>query len=195
MKRLTDVLFSAVGLLLLTPLLLLIMLWVWLDAGRPVFFWQERVGKGGKHFRLLKFRSMRRDAERLGQLTLSGRDPRVTRSGYYLRKYKLDEFPQLWNVLKGEMSVVGPRPEVPKYVDTYTEEQRKVLSVRPGMTDTASLEYIDENDLLAKAEDPERYYREEVLPRKLRLQLAYVEEQSWWGDLHIILRTVAKIIR
>lgn len=195
MKRLTDVLFSAVGLLLLMPLLLLIMLWVWIDAGRPVFFSQVRVGKDGKNFRLLKFRSMRPDAERLGQLTVSGRDPRVTRSGFYLRKYKLDEFPQLWNVLKGDMSLVGPRPEVPKYVETYTREQRKVLAVRPGMTDTASLEYIDENDLLAKAEDPERYYREELLPRKLKLQLAYVKEQSWWGDLKILVQTAVKIIR
>ncbi|HRQ85701.1 MAG TPA: sugar transferase, partial [Flavobacteriales bacterium] len=154
---------------------------------------QVRVGRGGREFKLLKFRSMRPGSEAKGQLTIGGRDPRITGVGYFLRKTKLDELPQLWNVLIGDMSVVGPRPEVPKYVALYTAEQRAVLGVRPGITGMASIDYIDENELLARAADPEKAYVEEVMPAKLALDLRYVRERSFLLDLRIILATVTKV--
>ena len=193
MKRTFDILFSLALLLLLLPLLLCLGLAVALTSPGGAFFRQMRMGKGGKEFHLLKFRSMRTGSEAKGQLTIGGRDPRITGVGYFLRKTKLDELPQLWNVLIGEMSVVGPRPEVPKYVALYSAEQRMVLHVRPGITGMASIEYIDENEILARAADPERAYIEQVMPAKLALDLRYVRERSLALDLRIIGATIRRV--
>jgi len=195
MKRTFDFIFAFIALLVLLPVGVVIALWIWSNDGLPVFFRQERVGLNGRMFRLWKFRSMYKDAERHGQLTVSGQDPRITKSGAFIRKYKIDELPQLMNVLMGDMSLVGPRPEVARYVKLYTPKQCRVLSVRPGITDLASLEFIDENELLSKAADPERFYIEEVLPQKLDLQLSYVANRSFGGDLKIIWSTVMRIMR
>ncbi|MCO5273626.1 MAG: sugar transferase [Flavobacteriales bacterium] len=193
LKRAFDMAFSLVLLVLLLPLLLVFALAVALTSPGGAFFRQVRVGRGGREFRLLKFRSMRPGSEAKGQLTIGGRDPRITAVGYILRKTKLDELPQLWNVLLGDMSVVGPRPEVPKYVALYTEEQRHVLNVRPGITGMASIDYIDENELLARTSDPEQAYINEVMPAKLALDLRYVRERNFLLDLRIILATVRKV--
>ncbi len=194
-KRLFDIVFSLVALLLLLPLLLAFALAIALSSPGGAFFRQVRVGKGGREFRLLKFRSMRPGSEAQGQLTIGGRDPRITGVGYFLRKTKLDELPQLWNVLIGDMSVVGPRPEVPRYIALYSPEQRVVLSVRPGITGMASMDYVDENEMLAKATDPERAYIEVVMPAKIALDLRYVRERSMALDLRIIAATVKLIFR
>jgi lipopolysaccharide/colanic/teichoic acid biosynthesis glycosyltransferase len=192
-KRLFDLLAAGLGLAALAPALLLLALLIKLDSPGPVFFRQERVGRGGRTFRIYKFRTMRVGAERAGQLTV-GRDARVTRVGAVLRKAKLDELPQLLNVLKGEMSLVGPRPEVPKYVALYTPAQRRVLEVRPGITDLASIQFRDENDLLAGQADPERFYIEEVMPKKLELNLAYIGRQGVLYDVWIILKTLHRVV-
>lgn len=192
-KRLFDILFALVLLLLLLPLLSVLALAVALTSPGGAFFKQNRVGMAGREFGLLKFRSMRPGSEAKGQLTIGGRDPRVTTVGYWLRKTKLDELPQLWNVLVGDMSLVGPRPEVPKYVRLYTAEQREVLRVRPGITGMASIDYIDENEILARSSDPERTYIEQVMPAKLALDLRYVHEQSLSLDLRILWATVSKV--
>jgi len=194
-KRLFDILFALVALVLLSPLLLFFALAVALTSPGGAFFRQVRVGRNGRTFRLLKFRSMRPDSEAKGQLTIGGRDPRITPVGYFLRKTKLDELPQLVNVLVGDMSIVGPRPEVPRYVALYTAEQRQVLSVRPGITGMASLDYVDENELLARSSDPERTYIEQVMPAKIALDLRYVRERSLLLDLRIIAATVRLIFR
>jgi len=193
LKRLFDIVFSTLGLFLLFPFLILISLFVVLTSKGGVFYLQERVGRSNKNFRLLKFRTMKTGADKSGLLTIGGRDPRITKIGYYLRKYKLDELPQLLNVLSGSMSIVGPRPEVRKYVDRYTVEQRKVLEVKPGITDYASLEYFSENELLAKSSDPEQTYITEVLPAKLSLNKKYISEAGFLTDLKIIFRTLTKI--
>lgn len=195
MIRLCDILFSFIGLLFLSPLFLIVALWIVIDNPGPVFYRQQRVGKGNKDFGLLKFRSMRVGADKMGQITVGEHDPRITRAGYYIRKYKLDELPQLWNVLIGDMSLVGPRPEVRKYVDTYTPEQRIVLSVRPGITDYASIEYIDENRLLAQAKDPDKTYIEQIIPAKIALNMRYINHQTLGEYFKIILLTFSKIIR
>ncbi len=170
-------------------------IWIKIDSEGPVFYRQVRVGKGNRDFRLFKFRSMRVGSDRKGLITVGGRDPRVTRSGYYIRKYKLDELPQLINVFTGDMSLVGPRPEVRKYVDLYTPEQMHVLDVRPGITDPASSRYRNENELLAQVEDPDRYYVEVIMQDKLQLNLEYVEKQSFRFDLQLIFKTFSEIIR
>jgi len=195
LKRLFDIGFSLVALIVLLPLLLAFALAVALSSPGGAFFRQVRVGRGGKEFRLLKFRSMRPGSEAKGQLTIGGRDPRITSVGYFLRKTKLDELPQLWNVLVGDMSIVGPRPEVPRYVALYSPEQRAVLSVRPGITGMASLDYVDENELLAKSADPERAYVDQVMPAKLALDLRYVQERTFGLDLRIIASTMGLIFR
>ncbi|WP_306643099.1 sugar transferase [Sanyastnella coralliicola] len=195
MKRLFDVLASAIAIIVLLPLFIVIALWIIIDDGTPIFFRQTRVGKDQREFRIYKFRSMYKDAESRGQLTIGGKDPRVTKSGYFIRKYKIDEFPQLLNVLAGDMSIVGPRPEVPKYVKHYSEEQLQVLSVRPGMTDPASIEFIDEDEILGKSEDPEKAYIEEILPQKLALQLEYVTKSGLVYDIKLIMQTLGKILR
>ena len=194
MKRSFDLLMALVLLVLLCPVLLLIGLAVALTSPGGAFFRQVRVGRGGRPFGLLKFRSMRPGSEVQGQLTIGGRDPRVTAVGYWLRKTKLDELPQLWNVLVGHMSIVGPRPEVPRYVERYTPEQRDVLRLRPGITGMASIDYIDENEILARSQDPERAYIEEVMPAKLALDLRYVREHNLWLDLRIIGATASKVL-
>ena len=195
MIRFCDIVFSFIGLLLLSPLFLIVALWIIIDNPGPVFYRQQRVGKDNKDFELLKFRSMRVGADKNSLITIGNRDPRITRAGYYLRKYKLDELPQLWNVLIGDMSLVGPRPEVRKYVDLYTEEQRKVLSVRPGITDYASIEYIDENNLLAQSKNPDKTYIEEIIPAKIALNMRYIAHQTIGEYLKIIFLTIIKIIQ
>jgi lipopolysaccharide/colanic/teichoic acid biosynthesis glycosyltransferase len=186
---------SLLGLIILLPFFVVIAIWIQIDSRGGVFYRQTRVGRYGKDFRLWKFRSMRPDSDKKGLLTVGGRDPRITRSGYFLRKYKLDELPQLINVFTGDMSFVGPRPEVRKYVDLYTEEQRKVLEVRPGITDLASLHYFEENELLAKSADPEKTYIEEVMPAKLRLNLQYIDKANLGTDFGMILKTIGRIFR
>ncbi len=162
--------------------------------GFPVFYVQNRVGKGGKLFGLIKFRTMYKDADKKGLLTVGVKDPRVTKIGYYLRKYKLDELPQFWNVLMGDMSVVGPRPEVKKYVDLYTEEQRKILELRPGITDWASIRFSNESEILAKYENPEEGYIKEVMPEKMKYYIKYLHEISLIQDIMIIFHTMRKIL-
>jgi lipopolysaccharide/colanic/teichoic acid biosynthesis glycosyltransferase len=195
MTRLCDIVFSFFGLLFLSPLFLVVALWIVIDDPGPVFYRQQRVGRHNRDFGLLKFRSMRVGADKMSLITIGDRDPRVTRAGYYIRKFKLDELPQLWNVLIGDMSLVGPRPEVRRYVDLYTEEQRQVLSVRPGITDYASIEYIDENKLLAQAADPDKTYIEEIMPAKIELNRRYINNPTLGQYFKIIFLTIAKIIR
>lgn len=194
MKRLFDITASGLGLLVLSPLFLVLALWIKLDSPGPVFYRQVRVGRGNKDFRLFKFRSMRVGSDKKGLITVGGHDPRVTRSGYYIRKYKLDELPQLINVFIGDMSLVGPRPEVRKYVDLYTPEQLHVLDVRPGITDMASIRYRNENELLEQAADPEQYYRDVVMQDKLRINLEYIADHSFIKDLKIIFMTFKAVV-
>jgi lipopolysaccharide/colanic/teichoic acid biosynthesis glycosyltransferase len=194
-KRLFDICCSFIGILVLSPFFFLISLLVGLGSRGGVFYVQQRVGKGGKDFSLFKFRTMKVGSDKKGLLTVGARDSRITGIGYFLRKYKLDELPQLFNVLFGSMSLVGPRPEVRKYVEMYTEAQRKVLSVKPGITDYASIEYVNENEVLAKSANPEETYIREVMPHKLQLNLKYIREQGLGTDLRIIFKTLGKIIR
>jgi lipopolysaccharide/colanic/teichoic acid biosynthesis glycosyltransferase len=194
MKRLFDIVMSFIGLILLSPIFLVIAIWIKLDSKGPVFYKQTRVGKDSKDFKIFKFRSMRQGSDKHGLITVGGRDPRVTKSGYYIRKYKLDEFPQLINVFLGDMSIVGPRPEVRKYVDLYTEEQLKVLSVRPGITDIASIKYRNENELLEKAEDADKMYIEIIMPDKLKYNLEYINKKSFIYDVRLIFVTLLRII-
>lgn len=195
-KRIFDWLASGLGLVLLAPLLVVLAVWIKLDSPGPVFFRQERVGKGGKLFRIHKFRTMVTDAEKRGLQITVGADARVTRVGQWLRKYKLDELPQLIDVWLGSMSLVGPRPEVPRYVACYPADVReKVLSVRPGITDKASIEFKDENEILGRAVDPNKAYIEEVLPIKLGYYLEYIQTQSMLGDIRLIFRTFTALIR
>ncbi len=194
MKRLFDMVFSLALIVVLLPVGIVVSIWIVLDDFGSPFFVQQRVGIGGKNFGLLKFRSMRKNAESKGQLTVGMKDNRITRSGYFIRKYKIDELPQLVNVFLGEMSVVGPRPEVPKYVLLYNEEQQNVLSIKPGITDFASIEYVRENELLSASLDPEKTYIEEIMPAKLELNLKYLREQSFLTDMKIILQTIKAIL-
>lgn len=193
LKRLLDVVGAACGLVLLSPLFAVIALAIWWYDGFPIFFRQERVGRGGRPFRMWKFRTMVAHAELLGRLLTVGRDPRITPLGHWLRKLKIDEFPQLINVLRGEMSLVGPRPEVEKYVLCYTPGQRRVLDLTPGITDPSSIRYRNESDLLAGANDPERTYVEILMPDKIRINLEYAERASAWSDLVVVLQTLVKI--
>lgn len=193
LKRIFDIFFAAAGLIILSPVFIITAVIIKLDSKGPVIYKQSRVGKGNRDFQLYKFRSMKPDSDVSGLLTVGGRDPRITTSGYYLRKFKLDELPQLINVLKGEMSFVGPRPEVRKYVDIYTEDQKKVLSVSPGITDVASIKYRNENELLEKADDPERFYVENIMPDKISLNLEYIDQRSLFKDLKVILKTLSAV--
>lgn len=194
MKRATDILLSLPILVLLSPVWFLIAIAVSLDSPGGPFYVQERIGRFGRPFAMYKFRTMAKGADRKGLITIGNKDSRITKTGTFLRKYKIDEFPQLLNVIKGDMSLVGPRPEVRKYVEMYNEKQRAVLNVRPGLTDYASLEYFHENELLAQSSDPNKTYVEEVMPAKLALNLRYIEEQSMMTDGRILLRTIRKII-
>ena len=193
MKRLFDLILAILSLVILLPVFIVISLWVLLDSKGGIFYLQSRVGWRNKDFLMYKFRSMRPGADAEGLLTIGGKDPRVSRAGFYLRKTKLDELPQLLNIIKGEMSFVGPRPEVRKYVELYTEEQLLVLSIRPGLTDYASLEYFEESTLLAKSDEPEKVYIEEIMPAKLALNLRYIKERSLLLDIRIIFMTIARI--
>ncbi len=187
-KAVFDRVAAALGLVVLAPVLALIAAAIVLEAGFPVLFRQTRVGRGGRPFRLVKFRSMRMDVA--GTRITAGRDPRVTRVGAWLRRRKIDELPQLWNVLRGDLSLVGPRPEIPPFVDTQDPVWRAVLEVRPGITDPASLQFRHEEELLSGAADAERYYREAILPPKLALNLEYIRTRTFWGDLKLIARTL-----
>lgn len=194
MTRLFDIFFSTVGLIILSPLFLILAIWIKIDSNGPVFYKQIRIGKDNKDFKLFKFRSMVTNADEKGLITVGGRDPRVTRSGYIIRKYKLDELPQLINVFKGNMSLVGPRPEVRRYVDMYDEEQKKVLTVKPGITDYASIEYIDENEIIGKAENPEKVYIEKIMPEKIEYNMKYINNRSVKEYFKIVFLTLKKII-
>ena len=195
MIRLFDIFFSALGLIILFPFFVVFYLLIRIESKGGAFYIQERIGKNGKPFGLYKFRTMRVGSDTEGLLTVGERDSRITRIGYILRKTKIDELPQLLNVLKGDMSLVGPRPEVKKYTDLYTEEQRKVLNVRPGITDYASIEYVNENELLSKAEDPERMYIEEVMPDKIKLNMKYLNHYTVGEYFKIIFLTFKSLAK
>ena len=195
MKRLFDIIASGCGLLVLSPILLIVAIWIKLDSKGPVFYRQVRVGRYNKDFRIFKFRSMRVGSDKGSLVTIGGRDPRVTRSGYFIRKFKIDELPQLINVFIGDMSLVGPRPEVRHYVNYWTSEQMHVLDVSPGITDPASIRFRTENELLEKAEDPEKHYIEVIMQEKLKLYLEYVDNASFWYDIKLIFHTFGVIIK
>lgn len=194
MKRLFDISFSLLALLFLWPFIVLLSLVIFFGSRGGIFYSQIRIGKNFREFKLLKFRTMRPNSDKQGLLTVGGRDNRITKEGYFLRKYKLDELPQFINILKGDMSFVGPRPEVKKYVDLYKDRYTNVLKVRPGLTDYASLEYIDENVVLGQSANPEKTYTDEILPHKIDLADKYVANVSLSEDIKIILKTIKKII-
>jgi lipopolysaccharide/colanic/teichoic acid biosynthesis glycosyltransferase len=193
-KRLFDIVASGLGLVFISPLFFVLAIWIKMDSKGPVFYRQVRVGRGNKDFRIFKFRSMRVGADKGSLVTIGGHDPRVTRSGYFIRKFKFDELPQLINVFIGDMSLVGPRPEVRHYVDYWTPEQMHVLDVRPGITDPASIKFRNENELMEQAEDPEKYYIEVIMQEKIRLYLEYVEKHSFLYDIGLIFKTFFVIV-
>jgi len=193
-KRAFDIFFSFTGLIILSPALIILAVIIKSDSKGPVIYKQSRVGRDNRDFMLWKFRTMREDSDKAGLLTVGGKDPRITKAGYFLRKYKLDELPQFVNILKGEMSFVGPRPEVRKYVELYDSEQKKVLRVRPGLTDIASIKYRNESELLKEAPDPEAFYIKEIIPDKIRLNLEYLNDNSVFKDIKVILKTFRAII-
>lgn len=195
MKRLFDIVASACGLILLSPLFFIASVWIKLDSIGPVFYRQVRVGRYNKDFKIFKFRTMRVGADKGSLVTIGGRDPRVTRIGYYLRKFKIDELPQLINVFIGDMSLVGPRPEVRHYVNYWTSEQLHVLDVRPGITDPASIKFRNENELMESAEDPESFYINVIMQEKLKLYLKYVHNASFWYDIKLIFKTIYTVVK
>lgn len=195
MKRIFDIAASGLGLIVLSPLFLVLAIWIKLDSNGPVFYRQVRVGRNNKDFRIFKFRSMRVGADKGSLVTIGGHDPRVTKSGYFIRKFKFDELPQLINVFVGDMSLVGPRPEVRHYVNYWTPEQMHVLDVRPGITDPASIKFRNENELMEKAEDPEKYYIEKIMQEKIKLYLEYVEKHSFLYDIGLIFKTFWVIVK
>ena len=193
-KRIFDFIVSLFGVIIISPILLIVAIAIKIDSKGNVLFLQKRVGKKGKPFYIYKFRTMVTDAEKLGKQITVGKDNRITKVGDFLRRYKIDELPQLFNVIKGDMSLVGPRPEVPRYVELYTEEERMVLEVRPGITDLASLRYKDENDILGKVENPEEYYINVIMKDKLKLNLEYIEKSNILFDISLIFKTIIKCI-
>ncbi|MGN6179879.1 MAG: sugar transferase [Mucilaginibacter sp.] len=193
-KRIFDICFALTGIFLLSPLFILIALLIMADTGMPVFYFQKRIGLNGKVFNLIKFRTMLVGADRLGYLTIGNADKRITKTGYFLRKHKLDELPQLFNVLIGDMSFVGPRPEVSKYVKLYTPKQLRVLSVRPGITDWASIQFFNENELLARSEDPEKLYIKRIMPSKIERNLNYIDQRDMVTDVKILFCTLKKLV-
>jgi lipopolysaccharide/colanic/teichoic acid biosynthesis glycosyltransferase len=195
MKRLFDILASGLGLLILCPLFIILSILIKIDSKGPVFYRQVRVGRNNKDFRIFKLRSMHVGSDKDSLVTIGGRDPRITSLGYFIRKFKFDELPQLINVFIGDMSLVGPRPEVRHYVNYWTEEQMHVLDVRPGITDPASIKFRNENELLAQAEDPEKYYIEVIMQEKIKLYLDYVAKNSLWYDIKLIFQTFWVIIK
>lgn len=195
MIRIFDIVFSFVGIIICFPLFIIIYLLIVIESKGGGFYMQKRVGRNNIDFSLYKFRSMRVGSDKKGLITIGGRDPRMTRVGYFIRRFKLDELPQLMNVFVGDMSFVGPRPEVRKYVEMYNEAQRQVLSVRPGITDYASIEYVDENETLGSATDPEKVYIEEIMPHKIRLNMKFIEHKSIKEYFHIIFLTFWHIVK
>ena len=195
MIRVFDVLLSLVGIILLTPVFLIIAVWIKVDSKGPAIYRQQRIGLNGRLFSLYKFRTMFTDSDRKGGLTVGARDPRITTVGYYLRKFKIDELPQILNVLFNDMSFVGPRPEIKKYVDLYTPEQRHVLSIKPGITDYASIVYKDENEILGRASDPEHEYINKIMPHKILLNLTYIKKRSVEAYFSILFKTIISIFR
>lgn len=193
MIRFFDITFSALGIFLLSPLFIIIYILIIIESKGGGFYLQKRVGKGGTDFYLYKFRSMQVGSDKKSLITIGKRDSRMTRVGYFIRKYKIDELPQLINVLKGDMSLVGPRPEVRKYVDLYTKEQSNVLSIRPGITDYASIEYVDENNILGKVKNPEKTYIEDIMPHKISLNMRYLNNYTVAEYFKIIILTISKI--
>lgn len=193
-KRIFDFTVSLIGVIILSPIFVIVSVSIKLDSKGNILFLQRRVGQYGKEFNIYKFRTMVTNAEKLGTQITIGKDNRITRVGAFLRKFKIDELPQLFNVLKGDMSLVGPRPEVPKYVNLYTEEQRKVLQVRPGITDIASLRYKDENDILGSVDNPEEYYVNVIMKDKLKLNIEYIEKSNIFLDIYLIIKTIVKCI-
>ena len=195
LKRGFDFIVSLIGCIVLMPIYILIAILIKIDSRGPIFFKQKRVGQYGKIFKILKYRTMVVDAENIGKQITVGDDKRITKIGKFLRKYKLDELPQLFNVLKGEMSLVGPRPEVPKYVELYNYEEKKVLNLKPGITDFASIEYRDENEILGKVDNPEEYYINVIMKHKLELNLKYINNNNIFIDINIILKTLMKCLK
>lgn len=193
LKRFFDLILSFIGLLIIVPILFLITILIKISSSGPVFYKQVRVGKNNKDFKIFKFRTMHLNADKKGLLTVGGRDPRVTSIGYYLRKFKLDELPQLINVFKGDMSFVGPRPEVRQFVNLYSEIQKKVLNVKPGITDLASIEFRNENEILSKEEDPNQYYIDYIMPKKLEINLKYINQRNLLKDFVVIIKTIKVI--
>ncbi len=194
MKRVFDIFFSSLILCFFLPVGCILAVWILLESRGRVFYYQERIGLGGKPFQLIKFRSMKKNADREGRLTIGMRDSRITKSGYFIRKFKLDEFPQFINVLKGDMSVVGPRPEVGEYVRLYNQSQREILQVKPGITDIASLEFFDENKLLGESDNPRQTYIKEIMPAKIELNKQYLKNSTIKNDISIVFKTFLKII-
>lgn len=195
MIRFFDILFSIIGLVLLSPLFTVLYFLIRIESQGGGFYSQERIGKNGKPFKLFKFRSMRIGSEKKGLITIGEKDNRITKTGFILRKYKLDELPQLWNVFIGDMSLVGPRPEVKKYTDLYTEEQKQVLQVRPGITDWASIKYVDENKILGESKDPDNAYVNLIMPNKIKLNMVYIQHQTLGEYFKIIFTTFKEIVR
>lgn len=194
-QRIFDLIVSGALLVALSPVLLAAMIWIRLDTPGPVFFLQDRIGRDGRRFRIFKFRTMVTDAEKAGTQITIGDDPRITRSGRWLRRLRIDELPQLLNVIRGEMSIVGPRPEVPRYVELYTPDQRRILAFRPGLTSPATIEFSDESSLLSRQTDPERYYREHLIPAKIATDLDYSLKAGLVSDIFILLTTVRKLLQ
>ncbi|MBL1007580.1 MAG: sugar transferase [Escherichia coli] len=195
MIRFFDIIFSIIGLVILSPIFIVLYLLIRIESKGGGFYSQERIGKNGKPFKLYKFRSMRIGSDKKGLITIGEKDNRITKTGFILRKYKLDELPQLWNVFIGDMSLVGPRPEVKKYTDLYTEEQKQVLQVRPGITDWASIKYVDENKILGEAKDPDEAYVNLIMPNKIKLNMVYIQHQTLGEYFKIIFTTFKEIVR
>ena len=195
MIRFFDIIFSIIGLVILSPIFIVLYLLIRIESKGGGFYSQERIGKNGKPFKLYKFRSMRIGSDKRGLITIGEKDNRITKTGFILRKYKLDELPQLWNVFIGDMSLVGPRPEVKKYTDLYTEEQKQVLQVRPGITDWASIKYVDENKILGEAKDPDEAYVNLIMPNKIKLNMVYIQHQTLGEYFKIIFTTFKEIVR
>lgn len=195
MIRFFDIIFSIIGLVILSPIFIVLYLLIRIESKGGGFYSQERIGKNGKPFKLYKFRSMRIGSDKKGLITIGEKDNRITKTGFILRKYKLDELPQLWNVFIGDMSLVGPRPEVKKYTDLYTEEQKQVLQVRPGITDWASIKYVDENKILGEAKDPDEAYVNLIMPNKIKLNMVYIQNQTLGEYFKIIFTTFKEIVR
>ena len=195
MIRFFDIIFSIIGLVILSPIFIVLYLLIRIESKGGGFYSQERIGKNGKPFKLYKVRSMRIGSDKKGLITIGEKDNRITKTGFILRKYKLDELPQLWNVFIGDMSLVGPRPEVKKYTDLYTEEQKQVLQVRPGITDWASIKYVDENKILGESEDPDEAYVNLIMPNKIKLNMVYIQHQTLGEYFKIIFTTFKEIVR